>query len=138
VRQDERSVDDEEAVPVRLVCVKHPVTHLKTALDGFHRSGFEVLWQPDRDWALLAPAGTRSGAVVLEVHDIELELGAGGVYAVDDVDSFAAAQDDRNWVIEPCDGPWGRYAALSTRAGLAQRFVDLRACPDDVRGFFTP
>lgn len=121
---------------MRLVCVKHPVTHLRTALDGFSRSGFEVLWQPDRDWVLLGPVGTGTGAVVLEVHDIELELGAGGVYLVDDVDAFAEAQDDRNWVIEPCDGPWGRYAALSTRAGLAQRFVDLRACPADVRGFF--
>jgi hypothetical protein len=105
---------------------KHPVTNLRQALTGFERSGFTVLWQPDRDSALLAAPGAPWAAVLLEVHDVELELGAGGVYLLDapaEVDGFAHAHEDRDWVVEPCDHPLGRYAALRTRAALPQRFL---------------
>jgi hypothetical protein len=111
---------------VRLGFEKHPVTNLKQALTGFERSGFEVLWQPDRESALLAAPGTTTAAVLLEVHDVELELGAGGVYllgSADEVDAFAADQLDRDWVVEPCDAIFGRYAALRTKAALPQRFL---------------
>jgi hypothetical protein len=121
---------------VRLGFEKHPVTNLKQALTGFERSGFEVLWKPDRDSALLAAPGTRTAAVLLEVHDVELELGAGGVYLLDsaaDVDAFADAHAERDWVVEPCDGVFGRYAALRTKAALPQRFL---ALGDDVRAYF--
>lgn len=110
---------------MRLGFEKHPVTNLKQALTGFERSGFTVLWRPDRDSALLAAPGTSTAAVLLEVHDVELELGAGGVYLLDDVDAFEREHPDRDWVVEPCDGPLGRYAALRTRAGLPQRFLTL-------------
>lgn len=121
---------------MRLGFEKHPVTNLKQALTGFERSGFGVLWQPDRDSALLAAPGTSTAAVLLEVHDVELELGAGGVYVLDtaaDVDAFADQHADRDWVVEPCDGVFGRYAALRTRAALPQRFL---ALDDAVRQFF--
>ncbi|WP_432562516.1 hypothetical protein [Kineococcus sp. SYSU DK003] len=112
------------------------MTNLKQALTGFERSGFEVLWQPDRDSALLAAPGARTAAVLLEVHDVELELGAGGVYLLDSaeaVDEFAREHEDRDWVVEPCACPLGRYAALRTRAGLPQRFL---ALDDDAKGWF--
>ncbi|PRY14183.1 hypothetical protein [Kineococcus rhizosphaerae] len=108
---------------MRLGFEKHPVTNLKQALTGFERSGFGVLWSPDRESALLsAPGGTRA-AVHLEVHDVELELGAGGVYLLEDVDAFFRAHAERDWVVEPCDTVLGRYAALRTKASLPQRFL---------------
>ena len=119
---------------MRLGFEKHPVTNLKQALTGFERTGFAVLWRPDRDSALLAAPGTPWAAVLLEVHDVELELGAGGVYLLDapgDVDAFAHAHADRDWVVEPCDHALGRYAALRTRAALPQRF--LSPAPDLAR-----
>jgi len=108
---------------VRLGFEKHPVTNLKQALTGFERSGFEVLWQPDKESALLAAPGSRTAAVLLEVHDVELELGAGGVYLLEGVDAFAEEHVDRDWVVEPCDSTLGRYAALRTKAALPQRFL---------------
>jgi hypothetical protein len=121
---------------VRLGFEKHPVTNLKQALTGFERSGFTVLWQPDRGSALLAAPDSSTAAVLLEVHDVELELGAGGVYLLDDVDAFARRNPDRDWVIEPCDGPFGRYAALRTKAGLPQRFLALDPVEPGVRAHF--
>ena len=118
---------------MRLGFEKHPVTNLRQALDGFERSGFALLWQRERVSALLAAPGTATAAVLLEVHDVELELGAGGVYLLDDVDAFARGHADRDWVVEPCDGPLGRYAALRTRAGLPQRFLDPASAEPGVR-----
>jgi hypothetical protein len=118
---------------VRLGFEKHPVTNLKQALSGFERSGFTALWQRDREAVLLAAPGAPGAAVLLEVHDVELELGSGGVYLLDDVDAFAREHADRDWVVEPCDGPLGRYAALRTRAGLPQRFLDPAAADPAVR-----
>lgn len=39
---------------MRLGFEEHPVTNLEQALTGFERSGFGVLWSPDRESALLA------------------------------------------------------------------------------------
>ena len=118
---------------MRLLFEVHPVTNLRQALTGFERSGFALLHRPDRDSALLAAPGSPVAAVLLHEHDVELELGAGGAYLVEDVDAFARAQADRDWIVEPCDAPLGRYAALRTRAGLPQRFLDPAGCPPRVR-----
>ena len=121
---------------MRLGFEVHPVTNLKQALGGFERSGFTVLWRPGRESVLLAAPGARTAAVLLQVHDVELELGAGGVYLLDDaggVDALERAQPDRDWVVEPCDGPLGRYAALRTRAGVPQRFLDPATADPAVR-----
>lgn len=123
---------------MRLGFEKHPVANLKQALTGFERSGFTVLWQPDRESLLLAAPGSTHAAVLLEVHDVELELGAGGVYLLEDVDAFEREHTDRDWVIEPCDGPFGRYAALRTKAGLPQRFLSTATADEQVRGYFGP
>jgi hypothetical protein len=134
VRQD--VAHDEGVVRVRLGFEKHPVTNLRQALNGFERSGFTLLWQRERESALLAAPGTTCAAVLLEVHDVELELGAGGVYLLDDVDAFEREHADRDWVVEPCDGPLGRYAALRTRAGLPQRFLSTATADPEVRAHF--
>lgn len=118
---------------MRLGFEKHPVTNLKQALSGFERSGFTTLWRHERESVPLAAPGSGAAAVLLEVHDVELELGAGGVYLLAGVDAFAHEHADRDWVVEPCDGPLGRYAALRTRAGLPQRFLDPATAAPGVR-----
>ena len=107
---------------MKLIFLSYPVKDLKEALK-FYRDNFgmEEAWREGEHTAALKLEGT-DVQLMLEQEDIE--LGPGGVFLVDSVDSFYEEHSDLEFIQKPFDIPPGRFATFKDNNGNLLRLID--------------
>lgn len=108
---------------MKLVFLCHPVDNIKESLAYYRDTlGFEEAWREgEHTVALQIP----DSEVRLLIEDDEKELGAGGIFLVESVDSFFNEKNDAlEFVKEPIDIPPGRYAIYKDTSGNPIRIID--------------
>jgi len=108
---------------MKLVFLYHPVDNIKEALAYYRDTlGFEEAWREgEHTVALQIP----NSEVRLLIEDDEKELGAGGIFLVESVDSFFNKKKEAlEFVKEPIDIPPGRYAIYKDNSGNPIRIID--------------
>ncbi|PLR96894.1 VOC family protein [Bacillus sp. T33-2] len=110
---------------MRLVFLSQPVKDIKKAV-AFYRDvlGMEEAWREgDHTVAIQTSSDVQ---ILLEDEEVELEIGAGGIYVVDSVDKFYNDNMVRlTFIKEPRDIPPGRYAIFSDVSGNPIRIIDM-------------
>lgn len=108
---------------MKLCFLYHPVKNLKESL-SFYRDvlGFEEAWREGEHTIALTIPNTEQ-RIMLEAD--EHEIGAGGIFLVDNVDEFFKENQSKlNFIKTPVDIPPGRYAIFIDDSGNPIRILD--------------
>lgn len=102
----------------------HPVKDLRASLLFYHDMGFKIAWQQGAHTVAMSLPNSN---IKLLLEDDELNLTAGGIFVVENVDDFYEQNKERySFVKTPCDIPPGRYAIYQDLSENLIRIIDLR------------
>lgn len=110
---------------MKLTFLYQPVKDLSASV-AFYRDvlGLDETWREGETTAAFALPGTEVELMLDVPPGDGPEWAAGGFFAVDSVDDFAAAHADINWVGSVIDVPGGRSASFLDPAGNCIHLMD--------------
>lgn len=110
---------------MKLAFLYHPVSDLKQSLSYYRALGFEESWREGEHTVALKIPGSTVQLMIEDEDVIDIPV-AGGIFVVDSVDAFYAANKATlNFVDEPKDIPPGRYAIYKDPDGNVIRILDM-------------